>query len=123
MATGQTVPRKLMEQLVEDHGKNTATWPSELQDLVNPSIEARQGPGVAASHRRLIALSSSSEIISSASRNLGHVNAAHLGRKQFCHAAHDRVGDRLRIVRAQTEVTHAERRARAEEDVAAPEAP
>ena len=42
MATGSSVPRKLMEQLVEDHGKNTAAWPSEVQDLVNPSIEARQ---------------------------------------------------------------------------------
>jgi len=30
-----------MQQLVEEHGKNTNLWPSELQDLINPSIQAR----------------------------------------------------------------------------------
>jgi hypothetical protein len=42
MGTGNAIPKKLMEQLVEDHGRNTSLWPQELQDLVNPSIEARQ---------------------------------------------------------------------------------
>src|SRR2546427_1446986 len=95
----------------------------KLSPLVwsRPSIEARHGPGVAASQRRLIALSSSSEIISTASRNLRRVNAPHLGRKQFCHPTHDRVGDRLRIVRAHTQLTDAKRRTGAEKDVAAPE--
>jgi hypothetical protein len=36
------LPPKLVQQLFEDHGKNTAAWPTELQDLLNPTIEARQ---------------------------------------------------------------------------------
>jgi hypothetical protein len=36
------IPPKLVEQLIEDHGRNTALWPSELQDLVDPSISAKQ---------------------------------------------------------------------------------
>lgn len=36
------VPRKLIQQLYEDFGKDTSKWPQELQDVFNPSIEARQ---------------------------------------------------------------------------------
>lgn len=42
MSTGQVLPPKLFQQLIEDHGKNIEAWPSELQDLVNPSISAKQ---------------------------------------------------------------------------------
>jgi hypothetical protein len=42
MATDAVLPPKLVQQLFEEHGKNTASWPTELQDLVNPSIQARQ---------------------------------------------------------------------------------
>src|SRR2546428_6364457 len=95
----------------------------KLSPLVwsRPAIEARQGPGVAVSHRRLIALSSSSEIISTASRNLGRVDAPHLGRQQVRDPAHDRVGDRLRIIRAQPQVSHVKWLTRPKDDVAAPE--
>jgi hypothetical protein len=38
---GNPIPGPLMTQLIEEHGKNTQLWPSELQDLINPSIQAR----------------------------------------------------------------------------------
>jgi hypothetical protein len=31
----------LMKHLYEEHGKDVSRWPSELQDLINPKIEAR----------------------------------------------------------------------------------
>jgi hypothetical protein len=37
----QQISKTLMKHLVEEHGKNTSLWPQELQDLINPSIEAR----------------------------------------------------------------------------------
>lgn len=42
MATqANPIPEPLFRQLVEEHGKNTALWPEELRDLINPSIQAR----------------------------------------------------------------------------------
>jgi hypothetical protein len=41
-ATPSALPKKIVDQMFEDHGKNTNSWPTELQDLVNPSIEALQ---------------------------------------------------------------------------------
>lgn len=41
MATGYSIPKALMQQLVEDHGKNVNAWPEELRDLVDSSITAR----------------------------------------------------------------------------------
>jgi hypothetical protein len=38
----ELVPRQLMQQFVEDHGKDPSKWPQELQDLMNPNIQARQ---------------------------------------------------------------------------------
>jgi hypothetical protein len=35
------ISSSLMKLLVEEHGKNVNAWPSELQDLINPSIKAR----------------------------------------------------------------------------------
>lgn len=31
-----------MKQFVEEHGRDISKWPMELQDLLNPTIEARQ---------------------------------------------------------------------------------
>jgi hypothetical protein len=41
MAPGYEIPRALMQQLVEDHGKNINAWPEELRDLIDSSISAR----------------------------------------------------------------------------------
>ena len=41
MSTQFPIPRKLMQQLLEEHGKNPQEWNQELQDLINPTIEAR----------------------------------------------------------------------------------
>jgi hypothetical protein len=35
------IPKKLMQQLLEEHGRNPQEWNQELQDLINPTIEAR----------------------------------------------------------------------------------
>lgn len=35
-------PKQVLQGLMEDHGKDTRTWPQELQDLLDPSIEAVQ---------------------------------------------------------------------------------
>lgn len=34
------ISKTLMKHLVEEHGKNIKAWPSELQDLIDPSISA-----------------------------------------------------------------------------------
>lgn len=38
----ELIPRQMLQQFFEDHGKDVSKWPSELQDLMNPNIEARQ---------------------------------------------------------------------------------
>lgn len=41
MPDGYAIPKALMQQLFEDHGKNIGAWPEELRDLVDSSITAR----------------------------------------------------------------------------------
>jgi hypothetical protein len=41
MSTAYNLPKKLLEQVRNDFGKNPALWPEELRDLINPTIEAR----------------------------------------------------------------------------------
>jgi hypothetical protein len=36
------LPKKLVQQLFEDHGRDTGQWNQELQDLVDASISAKQ---------------------------------------------------------------------------------
>ena len=42
MPEANALPPKLIEQLYEDHGRNPQLWPSELRDLVDPTISAKQ---------------------------------------------------------------------------------
>jgi hypothetical protein len=37
---GNPIPKKVMDNLVEQLGSNPSAWPEEFQDLVNPSIKA-----------------------------------------------------------------------------------
>jgi hypothetical protein len=34
------LPKRIQEQLVENHGRDTSKWPQELRDLLDPTIEA-----------------------------------------------------------------------------------
>lgn len=40
MGTHSVIPKQLMKNLVDEHGKDVSRWPQELQDLIDPSIIA-----------------------------------------------------------------------------------
>lgn len=42
MPEQNVVPKKVMESIITDHGKNFKEWNQELQDLFDPTISARQ---------------------------------------------------------------------------------